>query len=146
MKSLIITLTLVIALISFNTQAQVNANKKPCKPCDELKKLQLPDLTIIKVETKTKDTIRSQEPWIPPVIINVPYCRLEGRISKEIYFELLLPQKWNNRFLMSGNGGFAGSIQNNLLSYLNQGYTIVGTNTGHTGDGLQANWALNNME
>jgi hypothetical protein len=51
MKSLIITLTLVIALIPFNTQAQVSANKKPCKPCEELKKLQLPDLTIIKVES-----------------------------------------------------------------------------------------------
>ena len=66
--------------------------------------------------------------------------------SKEIYFELLLPQKWNNRFLMSGNGGFAGSVQNNLLSYLNKGYAIVGTNTGHTGNGIQADWALNNME
>jgi len=146
MRSLIITITLIVSLIPFLTQAQVTANQKSCTPCEELRKLKLPDLTILKVESKTKDTIKSQEAWIPPVIINVPYCRLEGRISKEIYFELLLPQKWNKRFLMSGNGGFAGSIQNNLLSYLNNGYAIVGTNTGHTGNGIQADWALNNME
>jgi len=146
MRSLIITLTLVIALIPFNTQAQVSANKKPCKPCEELKKLQLPDLTILKVESKTKDTIKGQGTWIPPVFINVPFCRLEGRISKEIDFELLLPQQWNGRFLMAGNGGFAGSIQNNLLGYLDKGYAVVGTNTGHKGNGIQADWALNNME
>jgi len=146
MKSLIITLLLVIALIPFNTQAQVSTNKRSCKPCEELKKLQLPDLTIIKVESKTKDTIKGQGTWIPPVFINVPFCRLEGRISKEIDFELLLPQQWNGRFLMAGNGGFAGSIQNNLLGYLDKGYAVVGTNTGHKGNGIQADWALNNME
>ena len=146
MRSLIITLTLVIALIPFNITAQVNANKKPCKPCEELKKLQLPDLTILKVESKTKDTIKGQGTWIPPVFINVPFCRLEGRISKEIDFELLLPQQWNGRFLMAGNGGFAGSIQNNLLGYLDKGYAVVGTNTWHKGNGIQADWALNNME
>ncbi len=54
MRSLIITLTLVIALMPISTQPQVSANKKPCKLCEELKKLQLPDLTIIKVESKQK--------------------------------------------------------------------------------------------
>lgn len=66
-----------------------------------------------------------QGTWIPPVFINVPFCRLEGRISKEIDFELLLPQQWNGRFLMAGNGGFAGSIQNNLLGYLDKAYAVV---------------------
>jgi hypothetical protein len=146
MRSFIITLTMAIALMPFDTIAQVNANRKSCIPCEELRKMKLPDLTILKVDSKIKDTIRSQEPWIPPVIINVPFCRMAGRISKEIYFELLLPRQWNNRFLMSGNGGFAGSIQNNLLSYLSKGYAIVATNTGHTGSGIQADWALNNME
>ena len=146
MRSFTATLTLLIALIPFNTTAQVNVNKKACLPCEELRKIQLPDLTIIKVESRAKDTIRSQEIWIPPVAINVPYCRLEGRISKEIYFELVLPQQWNGRFLMSGNGGFAGVIQNILLSYVNKGYAVVGTNTGHQGNSVQAGWALNNME
>lgn len=146
MKSFIIILTLIIASIPFNTSAQVGANKKSCIPCEELKKLQLPDVTILKAESKSKDTIRSQEFWIPPFPVNVPFCRLQGIISKEIYFELLLPVQWNNRFLMSGNGGFAGSVQNNLLSYLNNGYAIVGTNTGHNGNSIQADWALNNME
>ncbi|MBS1748680.1 MAG: tannase/feruloyl esterase family alpha/beta hydrolase [Bacteroidetes bacterium] len=69
-----------------------------------------------------------------------------GRIIREIEFELLLPQHWNGRLLMSGGGGFVGSIQNNLIDYVNRGYATVGTNTGHTGEGDQAGWALNNME
>ena len=62
MRSLIITLTLVIALMPISTQAQVSANKKPCKLCEELKKLQLPDLTIIKVESKQKTRSKAREP------------------------------------------------------------------------------------
>ena len=86
---------------------------KSCKPCEELKRLQLPDVTILVAEHKAWDTIKNpSEPWIPSVIIKKPFCRLLGRISKEINFELLLPQESNGRFLMSGGGGFVGSIQN----------------------------------
>ncbi|HEX6848930.1 MAG TPA: tannase/feruloyl esterase family alpha/beta hydrolase [Chitinophagaceae bacterium] len=146
MRSFIITLTLIITLIPFYTPAQVNVNKKPCLPVEGLKKIQLPDVAIIKVESRAKDTIRSQEFWVPPVAVNVSYCRLEGLISKEIYFELFLPQQWNGRLLMSGNGGFAGVVQNMLVNYINKGYAVVGTNTGHKANSIQADWALNNME
>jgi pimeloyl-ACP methyl ester carboxylesterase len=146
MKQFILTLSFVIIFIPFNTQAQVSSNKKPCLTVEVLKNLQLPDVSILKVESKTKDSIKSPEPWIPPVAITVPFCRVEGNISKEIFFELLLPQQWNGRFLMSGNGGFAGMIQNNLLNHVNKGYAVVATNTGHTGSPIEASWALNNME
>jgi hypothetical protein len=122
------------------------ANSKACLPCEQLKELRLPDLTILKAESLAKDTIKSPEVWIPPSVISVPFCKVSGRISKEIDFELLLPQNWNGRFLMSGGGGFVGSIQNNLIDYVNSGYATVGTNTGHVGNSLMADWALNNME
>ncbi len=121
-------------------------NSKPCLPCEQLKELRLPDVTILKAESLAKDTVQSPAPWIPPFVISVPFCKVSGRISKEIDFELLLPQNWNGRFLMSGGGGFVGSIQNDLISYVNTGYVTVGTNTGHVGNPLQAEWALNNME
>ncbi len=146
MRSFIITLALFITLLPSNASAQVSGNKKACLTSDQLKKVQLPDVTITKVESKTKDTIRSQEIWVPPVAINVSYSRVEGYISKEIYFELFLPHQWNGRFLMSGNGGFAGVVQNTLINYVNKGYAVVGTNTGHRGNSVQADWALNNME
>ena len=146
MRSFIITLTLFIALLPFNASAQVGANKKPCLTAVQLRKIDLPDVTITKVEAKTKDTIKSQETFIPSVAITVPFFRAEGIIGKEIYFELFLPQQWNGRFLMSGNGGFAGMIQNDLVTYVNRGYALVATNTGHTGSPIKADWALNNME
>ncbi|MCX6621368.1 MAG: tannase/feruloyl esterase family alpha/beta hydrolase [Acidobacteria bacterium] len=38
------------------------------------------------------------------------YCRVTGQILPQIGFELALPARWNLRFLMTGNGGYAGGI------------------------------------
>jgi hypothetical protein len=119
---------------------------KNCKPCEELKKLQLPDVTILAAEFKSSDTIQNpNEPWVPTTIINKPFCRVLGRISREINFELLLPAEGNGRFLMSGGGGFVGYIQNWLRDKVNAGFSTVGTDAGHIG-GEDAKWAYNNME
>nr|MBP7923450.1 hypothetical protein [Saprospiraceae bacterium] len=41
-------------------------NVKFCKPCEELKNLQLPDVTILVAEDKASDTIKNpNEPWMP---------------------------------------------------------------------------------
>ena len=83
------------------------------------------------------------------------HCRVAGVIETEINFELLLPEAgdWNGRFLMGGGGGFVGSVQNqarNLFAYgggpLARGYATVGTDTGHTGNGIEASWALDHPE
>jgi hypothetical protein len=137
---------LLVGFLPTIISGQGFANTKPCIPCEQLKELRLPDLTILKAESFAKDTIKSPVFWLPTIIINVPFCKVTGIISKEIGFELLVPQHWNGRFLMSGGGGFVGSIQNELIDYVNKGYATVGTNTGHEGDPLMADWALNNME
>ena len=36
------------------------------------------------------------------------HCRLVGVIAPEIAFEVNLPDRWNRRFYMTGNGGLAG--------------------------------------
>jgi feruloyl esterase len=78
-----------------------------------------------------------------------------GVIETEINFELLLPDAadWNGRFLMGGGGGFVGTVQNqarNLFAYgggpLERGYATVGTDTGHSGNGIEASWALDHPE
>ena len=79
------------------------------------------------------------------------HCRVTGVIETEINFELLLPDDWNGRFLMGGGGGFVGSVQNTArLLYgggaLERGYATAGTDTGHTGGGIEAGWALDNPE
>ena len=81
------------------------------------------------------------------------HCRVTGVIETEINFELLLPDDWNGRFVMGGGGGFVGSVQNQARSLyahggspLERGYATAGTDTGHTGNGIQAGWALDNPE
>ncbi|MCE6991287.1 tannase/feruloyl esterase family alpha/beta hydrolase [Dyadobacter sp. CY323] len=119
---------------------------KPCKPCGELKNLQLPDVTILVAEANAGDTISNpDETWRGTIIIKKPFCRILGRISKEINFELLLPDESNTRFLMSGGGGFVGTIQNDFQRKVDEGFATAGTDTGHEG-GADAKWAYNNME
>ncbi len=144
MKMKLFLIALLFGFAPSFLSGQSTANTKLCKSCDQLKDLRLPDVTILKVESLKADTLGSKER--PGLIISVPFCRISGRISREINFELLLPQSWNGIFLMSGGGGFVGSIQNNLMGYTNSGYATVGTDTGHQGDGLSADWAHNNME
>ncbi len=119
--------------------AQNTLPPKTCIPCEELKNLRLPDVTILEATSFKQKTIEGDA-------ITVPFCRVLGRISKEINFELLLPVEWNRRFLMSGGGGFVGSIQNNLRADVNAGYATVGTDAWHRGSGVDASWGLNNME
>ena len=45
-----------------------------------------------------------------PAALPVLHCKVLGVISTEIRFQVLLPDSWNGRFLMGGNGGFAGSL------------------------------------
>ncbi len=140
-------LTLLVILVALLSPPIIAQDKmvKSCKPCASLMQLSLPDVRISKAEPQLRDTITTG-PFEPPVVVSVPFCRLEGIIGNEIGFELFLPANWNGRFLMSGNGGFAGAFQNSLVNYVNEGYAIASTNTGHTGSGIQADWALNNME
>jgi feruloyl esterase len=115
-----------------STEAKMNA----CIPCSEIKGLRLPDVTI--TEANEIKTDKDNQ--------DVSHCQIKGVIGKEIHFELLLPDKWNGRFAMGGGGGFVGSVQNGARYSLNQGFATAGTDTGHQGNGLKADWAYNNME
>ena len=92
-----------------------------------------PDVVITQVSTQSTPT---------------PHCKVAGRIGPEINFELLLPEEWNGKFVMGGGGGFVGSVQNTAFrkGALQAGYATVGTDTGHSGGPVDAEWALNNQE
>jgi len=78
-----------------------------------------------------------------------PHCKVAGLIGVETNFELLLPDKWNSKFVMGGGGGFAGSVVNaaqDFFDALQKGYATVGTDTGHQAHSMTAEWALNNLE
>jgi feruloyl esterase len=65
------------------------------------------------------------------------YCRIEGSISPEagsnIKFATNIPQSgWNGRFVMNGNGGYAGGAVAGAGKEVSQGYATAATDTGHT--------------
>ncbi|NIQ90734.1 MAG: tannase/feruloyl esterase family alpha/beta hydrolase [Deltaproteobacteria bacterium] len=128
MKSpFLITATLIVLLL-FNPPLHA-------QPVCKLELMpQLPDVTITSVTQETQFA---------------PHCKVAGVIGSEIHFELLLPEKWNGKFVMGGGGGFVGSVVNvaaSLYGAVQSGYATVGTDTGHQAHSLDASWALNNME
>lgn len=60
------------------------------------------------------------------------YCRVTGLIQPEIRFEVFLPGEWNRRFLMRGNGGYAGVLdKTGPVKSVQAGYAVAVTDTGH---------------
>ena len=64
------------------------------------------------------------------------HCRVTGVITPEVAFEINLPDRWNRRFYMAGNGGLAGDAldtPNNAdrTGALAKGFVMARTNTGH---------------
>ena len=76
------------------------------------------------------------------------HCKVSGVLGTETQFELLLPDDWNGKFVMGGGGGFGGTVQNSaqMFGALQKGYATAGTDTGHAGHPLSAEWAHNNLE
>jgi len=65
-----------------------------------------------------------------------PHCRVTGVITPEVGFEVNLPDRWNRRFYMTGNGGLAGDALDAATSpdrtaALSNGFVQARTNTGH---------------
>jgi feruloyl esterase len=68
------------------------------------------------------------------------YCRVSGTLDPEITFVVDLPQNWNGRFYMIGNGGHAGQRPDDPFQIaarsgaLQHGFAAASTNTGHNAD------------
>lgn len=117
-------------------------------PCAELGSLTLPDTTIVAataIEPSPEFVIEGDTLSRRGVTIRQPFCRVRGRIEKEIEFEVWLPpaSAWNGKHLGVGNGGYAGFINYSALAHgLGRGYATAATDTGHTGGPGDATWAL----
>lgn len=81
------------------------------------------------------------------------FCRVLGMILPEIRFEVALPTVWNRRFMMTGNGGYAGDTLESpqrlrLRSIaMRQGFAAAVTNTGHDArDEPLATFAVNRQK
>jgi feruloyl esterase len=86
---------------------------------------------------KSTDLVQIMAAPIPASDSAPAFCRVTGLLSPEIAFEVSLPAKWNGRFYMIGNGGFAGDALDNpgrvtqRNEALQLGFAFAQTNTGH---------------
>ncbi len=127
-------IAIATALIGFAPLSMVHA--LDAAQCASLTGVSVPNTTITTAE------IIPATPAVPQ------YCRVRGRVDSEINFELGLPTAWNGKFYHQGGGGFVGSIPA-ITAGLARGYASVGTDTGHTGNGVAAldgSWALNRLD
>jgi len=86
---------------------------------------------------KSKDIVQITAMAVPASDPAPAFCRVTGLLSPEIAFEVALPTRWNGRFYMIGNGGFAGDALDNPARVtqrneaLQLGFAFAQTNTGH---------------
>jgi feruloyl esterase len=120
-------------------QAEPRAAKSSATDCAALRDLKLPDIKITEAVAVVPGERAAGG-------VTVPHCRVSGVIGREIRFTVWLPDQWNQRFFMGGGGGFVGSVQNQAMPTLNRGYATAGTDAGHQAPGVQAGWALNDLE
>ena len=90
---------------------------------------------------------------VPPAAAKLPaFCRVAATLTPtrdpDIKIEVWMPgQGWNGKFLGVGNGGWAGNISYPAMAEaLGRGYAVASTDTGHSGNGGDASFALGHPE
>src|SRR6185503_2646751 len=100
------------------------ADSVPRKACESLSGFKGDDIVTIAARV------------VPATADTPQHCRATGVISPEVAFEVNLPERWNRRFYMTGNGGLAGDaldapMNGDRTSALTNGFVMARTNTGH---------------
>ena len=86
-----------------------------------------------------------------PAAERVPaHCRVEGYVSPNIRFVLVLPEGsgWRERFMVVSPGAYGGSTGSGgwCDEALRRGYACLAHDTGHSGGANWASWAYNNLQ
>jgi len=139
MKQSVVTLLIAVGTVSGVQAAD--------QSCTALQALALKDtkITATLIEPSPQWTVENDTLTRGSVAVSEPFCRVQGRIEKEIEFEVWLPaaSRWNGKHLGVGNGGYAGFINYSSLAHgLKRGYATASTDTGHKGSPMDASWAL----
>ncbi len=86
---------------------------------------------------KTRDLVKLAARLVPASAEAPAHCRVDGVLAPEIVFQVNLPQRWNGRFYMIGNGGHAGQSPDDPAqaaqrsAALQNGFVMAATDTGH---------------
>lgn len=125
-----------------------SAAAAPAQSCEGLSQMNLPHAKVTMAQTVAAGGFSTAA-----IFKMVPaFCRVAiestPTADSDIKIEVWLPATgWNGKFSAVGNGGFAGSIDyRGMGSAVTQGYATAGTDTGHSGEGDDARWALDHPE
>ena len=132
--SLMTSVAAMLALQACSAPPDTAAAGNAADACKSLASASLPDVDI-------GEAVASNDP--------VAHCKVTGAIGSKIKFSVWLPDSWNGKFVMGGQGGFAGSVESQaigMMDALRKGYATAGTDTGHTGTVADGRWALGDME
>ncbi|MBT7952541.1 MAG: tannase/feruloyl esterase family alpha/beta hydrolase [Gammaproteobacteria bacterium] len=117
------------------------ANLQPAQQCTTLVEQSDPNFSIISA------TVGKPNDNTPAI------CIIHGFIKPKIQFVLKLPDTWNQRIYMHGNGGYGGQSVTGAYGTrlsnpaLQEGFATLFTDTGHNrADGHNASWAYNDLE
>jgi hypothetical protein len=134
------------------------------RSCEGLAQLELPGAKILSAQTVAAGAFTPPSNMTPWMAGDASFYKMLGAFCRvvveatpsadsSIKVEVWMPvngQKgggWNGKLLGQGNGGFAGEIDYHGLGIgVHQGYAAVGTDTGHSGGGTDASWALGHPE
>ena len=114
--------------------------------CESLKGLQLPDVKISDAVASSGAAAVAPAAGSPARASQVPMCTVTGVIGREIKFSVQMPDAWNGKFAMGGQGNIAGTVSNMAAQQygaLQLGYATAGTDTGHVAErGKPPTWAM----
>jgi len=97
----------------------------PQRACSAVERLSLPEVSHLNADHVEATDQRPA------------HCRVTGVVQPEIQFEVTLPDAWNRRLYMFGNGGYAGEDLAEATrvetrdAALREGFATVQQNTGH---------------
>ena len=119
-------------------------------PCASLRDFHASGATIDLADPVTSGTVTTP---LDETVSSLPsFCRVAGVLrptsDSEIHFEVWLPNSgWNGRFLVVGNGGFAGTINyGQMADGLRLGFATASTDAGHQAGAEDASWAYHHPE
>jgi hypothetical protein len=154
----LLTVTTIVAAQTAGANAPAAAGQSPNLSCDKLATLQIPNAIITSAKsfptgTYTPSASDSGDSNFVAASSKLPgFCRVMVKATpsadSNIVIEIWLPLVgWNGKLQGIGNGGFAGSYDiPGLAAFMSKGYASVATDTGHTGSGIDASWALGHPE
>ncbi len=140
------------------TAALAFASPAAAKNCASLAGLQLDGKVTSAALVPAGQFTEPRGPGLPPGVGGADYkglpefCRVQATLTptrdSDIKVEVWLPASgWNGKFVAVGNGVWAGQLSYSAMADpLKRGYAVATTNTGHSGSGMEAKFAVGHPE